>query len=210
MDTTKRTLKPVGELVQIKFPIGVSLILFVLVCLGGVIFWYYPKYRDELTFFGVAFGMAGGVVAAYYIGKTLQITVAQRDEALDADKINKAFSYIHRWNAAPFDERKQFRAFLNKIKPLSPSDITKILEAEHAERSIVVDVMNFFEEMSLAVNEGLADEDTLLKFFRDMLEWYYHRFSDWIGKLRTDGGGHPRPRVYIQLEQVVKRWQERN
>jgi hypothetical protein len=204
-----RKLKPVGELVEVKFPVGISLILFLIVCLGGLIFWYYPKFRDELTFFGVAFGMAGGVVAAYYIGQTLRVTVKQRDEQLEAERVNKAFSYIHRWNAAPFEERKQFRALMNDIKPLSPAEIAKRLDDVHAARAIVVDVMNFFEEMSIAINEGLADEETLLKFFRDMLEWYYQRFSDWIQRLRTDGGGRPRPRVYIQLEAVAKRWQER-
>jgi hypothetical protein len=205
-----RKLKPVGQLVEVKFPVGISLILFFLVCLGGVIFWYYPKFRDELTFFGVAFGMAGGVVAAYYIGRTLQITVDQRDEALDAEKINKSFSYIHRWNSAPFEERKHFRALQNTIKPLSPTEITKLLEGDHAARAIVVDIMNFFEEMSIAINEGLADEETLIKFFRDMVERYYQQFADWIERLRKDGGGRPRPRVYIQLQAVVDRWQKRN
>src|SRR5580704_15006398 len=111
-----RKLKPVGQIVEVKFPVGISLILFFAVCLGVLIFWYYPKLRDELTFFGVAFGKAGGVVAAYYIGRTLQITVEQRDEALDAERINKAFTYIHRWNSAPFEERKQFRTLQNTIK----------------------------------------------------------------------------------------------
>jgi Domain of unknown function (DUF4760) len=207
--TSARKLKPVGELVEVKFPVGISLILFLLVCLSGLIFWYYPRFRDELTFFGVAFGMAGGVVAAYYIGRTLQITVNQRDELLDAERVNKAFSYIHRWNATPFDERKHFRSLMNKIRALSPTEVTKQLDADQADRAIVVDVMNFFEEMSIAINEGLADEETLVKFFRSMLEWYYQRFSDWIQNLRTDGGGRPRPRVYIQLEEVAKRWQVR-
>jgi hypothetical protein len=204
-----RKLKHVGELVEVKFPVGISLILFLMVCLGGIIFWYYPKFRDELTFFGVAFGMAGGVVAAYYIGRTLQITVNQRDELLDAERVNKAFSYIHRWNATPFDDRKHFRALMSKIRHFSPPEITKQLDADQADRAIVVDVMNFFEEMSIAINEGLADEETLVKFFRGMLELYYQRFSDWIEMLRIDGGGHPRPRVYIQVEAVVKRWQLR-
>jgi hypothetical protein len=204
-----RKLKPVGQIIELKFPIGISVILFLLVCLGGLVFWYYPHLRDELTFFGVAFGMAGGVVAAYYIGQTLRITVAQRDEQLGADRINKAFSYIHRWNAAPFEERKQWRALVERLraKP-EPEDIAESLRSG-PDRALVVDVLNFFEEMCLATNEGLADEETLLKFFRSMLEGYYAMFADWINENRTDHL-RPRPRVYIQFEQIAKRWQQRN
>ena len=57
--------KSTGQLVEVRFPVGISMVLFALVCLGGVIFWCYPTFRDELTFFGAAFGMAAGVVAAY-------------------------------------------------------------------------------------------------------------------------------------------------
>jgi hypothetical protein len=77
------------------------------------------------------------------------------------------------------------------------------------ERALVVDVLNFFEEMSLAMNEGLADEDTVRKFFRDMLEIYYGLFDEWIRGLRADPI-RPRPRVYVQLEEVARRWQQRN
>jgi hypothetical protein len=152
--------------------------------------------------------MAAGVVAAYYIGKTLKITVRQRDEALLSDKVNKAFSFIHRWNAAPFDERKQWRALLEKLKPKSGPDIAVSLKTG-PDRALVVDVLNFFEEMCLAMNEELADEETLRKFFRDMLEIYYGLFADWIHEQRTDTV-RPRPRVYIQFEQVAKQWQQRN
>jgi hypothetical protein len=200
--------RPVGQFLEIKFPVGISVILFLLVCLAGIIFWCYPKFRDELTFFGVAFSMAGGVVAAYYIGKTLQITVSQRDELLESERINKAFSYIHRWNSAPFEERKQWRALLEKLKAKSPVEIATSLQAG-PERALVVDVLNFFEEMSLAMNEGLADEDTVRKFFRDMLEIYYGLFDEWIRGLRADPI-RPRPRVYVQLEEVARRWQQRN
>lgn len=205
-----RTVKPVGELVIIKFPIGISVALTILVLLSGIIFWCYPKFRDELTFFGIAFGMAGGVIAAYYIGQTLKITVQQRDEQLDADRINTAFSYIHRWNAAPFDDRHKFRALMYEVKSMPPKEVTAHVEGDHEAKSVVTDVMNFFEEMSLAINEGLADDETARKFFNNMLEYYYQRFADWIHMLRTDGGGSPRPSVYIQLENVIGRWRHSN
>jgi hypothetical protein len=159
-------LRPAGQLAEVSFPVGISFILFLLVCLGGVIFWFYPRFRDELTFFGAAFGMAGGVVAAYYIGKTLDITVQQRNESLASERINKAFSYIQRWNGAALHDRRGWRALQEKVKGKQPQEISTIMEAEYKDRAIVVDVFNFFEEMALAINESLADEDTLLKFFR--------------------------------------------
>lgn len=196
-----------GQLLEIRFPVGISAVLFALVCLGGVIFWFYPHLRDELTFFGAAFGMSAGVVAAYYIGKTLEITVSQRNEGLTSDKVNKAFSFIQRWNGAPFQDRQGWRELQERVKGKQPSEIASIIEGEYKERAIVVDVFNFFEEMALAMNEGLADEATLRRFFRDMVERYYTQFGDWVNKMRTDGN-RPRPRVYIEFEAVVKRWQQ--
>lgn len=201
-------VRPVGQFAQIEFPIGISLILALLVCAAGLVFWWYPRLHDILSFLGSAFAMAAGVVAAYYIGKTLQITVTQRDEALNSEKVDKAFSFIQRWNTAPFEERKAWRALIETLKAKTAPQITAALQAG-ADRALLVDVLNFFEEMCLAMNESLADEETLIKFFRDMLETYYSLFGEWINQQRTDHH-RPSPRVYIQFEQVAKRWQQRN
>jgi len=208
MPNDNNETRPVGQIAEIRFPVGISLILALLVCLAGLIFWCYPKLHDVLNFLGSGFAMAAGVVAAYYIGRTLQATVRQRDEALSSDKVNKAFTFIYRWNSAPFEERKHWRALLEKLKPQSATAIAAALRGG-PERAITVDVLNFFEEMSLAINEGLADEETLRKFFRDMLEIYYGLFGEWIHEQRTDSI-RPRPRVYVEFEQVAKQWQTRN
>ena len=199
--------KPVGQIGVLKFPVKLSFVLSGLVVIAGVIFWCRPTWRDELTFFGTAFAMAAGVLAAYYIGRTLQITVVQREESLTAARIEKAFSYIHRWNAAPFHDRQQWRSLLDKIHGMSPVEIAQLFQNDRADRAVVVDVLNFFEEVALAVNEGLADEDTLLKFFKDMLEGYYHQAAEWINRLRADGT-RPRPKVYLQFEILIKRWRD--
>ena len=199
--------KPVGQVGVVKFPVELSTILAGLVLISGAIFWYCPKWRDELTFFGTGFAMAAGVLAAYYIGRTLQITVVQREESLKAVRIEKAFSYIQRWNAAPFLERQQWRVVLDKIHGMTPAQVADLFNKDRADRAVVVDVLNFFEEVALAVNEGLADEETLLKFFRDMLEGYYHQSAEWINRLRTDDT-RPRPKVYIEFETLIKRWRD--
>ena len=99
---------------------------------------------------------------------------------------------------------------LEKLKLKSGADIAASLSADaRSDRSLVVAVLKFFEEICLAMNEGLADEATLRKFFRDMLESYYGLFATRIQEQRTDNS-HPRPRAYVQIEYVVRRWQQRN
>jgi Domain of unknown function (DUF4760) len=208
MAAAARKKRPVGQFAEIKFPVGISLILGLLVCVAGLLFWCYPRLRDELTFLGVAFAMAAGVVAAYYIGRTLQVTVSQRDELIESERVDKAFSFIQRWNGAPFSARQKWRALFQKVKGQSPTEVVTMVQSG-PDRAILVDVFNFFEEMSLAINEELADEETLIKFFRDMAESYFAHFEEWIKKSRTDSN-HPRPRVYVQFEAVVIRWQQRN
>lgn len=199
--------RPVGQLVKVEFPLGISVILTLAVIAAGLVFWFYPRFHDILSFLGSAFAMAAGVIAAYYIGKTLQITVTQRDEGLNSEKINKAFSFIHRWNTAPLEERKQWWALLEQLRSgKSGEEVYQILSVIE-NRTMVVEVLNYFEEMCLAVNEGLADEATLMKFFRSMLENYYSLLSDWINRQRTDRT-RPRPRVYVQFELVAKKWQQ--
>jgi hypothetical protein len=152
--------------------------------------------------------MAGGVVAAYYIGKTLQITISQRDESLRAERINKAFSFIQRWNAAPLEEKKQWWSVLSALLKKTAPEIEQMLETMGCqERTVVVGVLNFFEEVCLAINEGSADEDTLRKFFRGTVETYYSLLGEWIKKQRTDRV-RPRPRAYVQFEQVAEKWQQ--
>jgi hypothetical protein len=200
--------RPVGQIVTVEFPLGISVILTLVVIAAGLVFWFYPGLHDILSFLGSAFAMAAGVVAAYYIGKTLQITVTQRDQGLTAEKVDKAFSFIHRWNTAPLHERKQWWALLEQLRSRSGPELDQMLGVIE-NRTMVVEVLNYFEEMCLAVNEGLADEATLMKFFRSMVENYYSLLADWINKQRTDRV-RPRPRAFVQFELVAKKWQQRN
>jgi hypothetical protein len=197
-----------GQIAKVEFPVGISALLTVGVFGAAFVFWRYPQSHDLLTFLGSAFAMVAAVVAAYYIGKTLQITVWQRDAGLTSEKVDKAFTYIHRWNTAPLDERKQWWSLLNQLQSKKISEINEIL-SEIENRTMVVEVLNFFEEMCLAINEGLADEVTLMKFFRTMLDTYYSLLYNWIHKQRTDPV-RPRPRAFIQFEAVAKKWQQRN
>ena len=72
-------------------------------------------------------------------------------------------------------------------------------------RSKVVGMLNFYEEVAIAVMERSADELMLRRFFRAVICQAFDNLESWIKNERTiDNEG----RYYIYLEDLVERWKE--
>ncbi len=72
-----------------------------------------------------------------------------------------------------------------------------------ARRLLIVSVLNFFEELAIAVLRGSADEDRLKLFFSAIASQSFAKLEDWIRnerKIDNEDG------YYTQFEKVVKRW----
>src|SRR5258705_110093 len=96
-------LRP-GE-VRLRMPevtVRLSLLLAVAVV---ALTWLYAvnvEWRPVVTFAGVASGVAGGLLSAYYVGRSLKTTIEQREHALIQQQVERAFEFVRRRNDPNF------------------------------------------------------------------------------------------------------------
>jgi hypothetical protein len=192
-----------GNLFDVRFPVKASILLSLLVILAGALYWYYPKWHELLVFMGAGFVMAGTALSAYYIGKGLDVTIEQRNASAEYERVAKAFRFLERWNDPHNHEaRAKWRDTIEELRGRNVDDIDGIL-SDKTKKAVVVDALNFFEEMALAANRGLADDSTLMGMFHTLMNEYHGILEGWIKKHRAVKN---RPKACIEFDAMVLRW----
>jgi hypothetical protein len=62
---------------------------------------------------------------------------------------------------------------------------------------------NFFEELGLAVSQGLIDEGMVRQFFSGIVAREWQRAERFVASIRARGGG---PALFENFENLAKRW----
>jgi hypothetical protein len=197
-------IKDPSSLGVVKFPVLSSVILTIAALLLTLVFHYHKEWRESMNF-GIAAGaLAAGALGAYYVGRALAQTIQQRSEFVTEQKIARAFEFHRRWNDPTLAQIKaNFRELIESGKAHIPDHVEELIEADKAKRTAVVEVLNFFEELAIAVHTGVADNDTLARGFRAPLNTYHATLQPWIKQHRSS---KKRPTMWIELDRLVERW----
>lgn len=190
--------------------IGVSLLVVAFVVLVTLLFWAAPDKheQDTLTFFLAAGGLGGGIASAYYAWAALKASFTQRQQALreqrrtaEHQKAAAALEFGRRWNdpnLAPL--RKSWRAIADTMEK-DPSGVRALLEHDIDKRTVVADVLNFFEEMGYAVRSGAADSRTLAGQFSFIAAKYLRVARPWIEFRRKESA-----KAWAEFEWLCDQW----
>ena len=113
------------------------------------------------------------------IGGTAAIYQLSRN--IKQNRIDKAFGFMERWNDVEFQKKR------DKID----EDAKKLL-------------MNFFEEMSLAIESRNADEEVLRRYFRFVAITAWREKEEWVKEIREKAEF-----AFIETETMVERWRKK-
>lgn len=206
--------KQPGVLVRFTLPITVGLVATVAVIPFAWAFAHFPDKHELIVFIAVAATGAATAVSAYYAAESL---IAGRKDATEAlrreteraihatqkEKVVNAFEYIKLWNDPLFARTKRhFRVLLKEGRDHA-TETWKVLETDVSKRSVVQDILNFFETIELAIRKELADEATLRNYFRSITVDYFSVFESWIKESRK---ANKNPTGYSEMEELSKRW----
>lgn len=165
--------------IQIRFSVP-ALVIIVLLA-GGVVYLFAvssPDHREAIKF---AAALLGGATAVYSLLVSAQST---RNAA--------ARKFIERWTDPGFaDYRKA-------ISELADSNSLAGLN-----RQMILAILNFWEEIAIAVLSKEASEALLRDFFRSAAVKCFLVTKDWIAEQRIK---HNQPSGYIQFERLFERW----
>jgi hypothetical protein len=97
---------------------------------------------------------------------------------------------------------------MGNLSESSPIRLKNIVEKDLSwpqdpEARSVISILNFFEEMAISVNEGLADERMLGLYFGTTIKRCYALSQPVVTELRTRTGN---PAVYKSIERLIGAW----
>lgn len=124
------------------------------------------------------------------------------------DRYESSGKFIERWNDPQLGEiRKQVREILTDALLLDPlikkSERTDQFNLEQKTlRGQVIGVLNFFEEMAIAVGERRADEKYLHRYFSTTVDLVWNKLEPWIQADRRFGESS----YWCEFERLAKGW----
>ena len=184
--------------VTIRF--SVAWLLAVIAVGLAVVTWY--NYSDDGRRRTIIFGtsVVGGILTIWGI---LQASENIRLSNTEKQRL-AAFRFMERWNAPAFLEQKRaWRALNEELDSLPDKEAAKIVGDALEKRMAVSDVLNFFEEMAIAIRAETADEEMLKRYFRTVVLKLQTRYGFWM---RIHRELRKAPRYWIEIESVMEEW----
>lgn len=190
---------------QFKFTLTVGAVTVSLLLASAAILVYvflgdrYENLRKYLEFSTAALATAAGATGAAYVGQELSHNTK-------ASKIDRTLSYINRWNNPSFNKQKIIK-LMRQVKKTPQEKLDNFVQ-EQLENDILkselVTILNFFEEMSMVINQNLVEESILKDFFRGIINDYFSIFEAWILN-RSNGNGNSNK--YKELKALRSKWE---
>ena len=186
---------------RVKFTIGTGIVLTLIGSAVVVAYIRYDNLRKVLEFSTTVAATVAGLTGASYAAQSLTRTA---EEA----KVDRTLSFISRWNDPGF-EKNQVISLLRTIDDKPNSELNDFIVCEVDEKNDlkaeINTILNFFEEMALAINNKLVDENTLRDFFRGIVLTHVKKFYPWIKHRRkiTDN-----EKVLKSITALYEEWQD--
>lgn len=158
------------------------------------------QYRPILVFSAaVVAGVAALLAAVNAIDARITTTEQIRKAA--------ALEYIRRWTDPTFHHaKKNGREMITEFAKLKTDDEKrKYLEADATKLGNLIDVLNVFESMSVALQEGIINEQVTRRFFRSIVLQYWHCSEQFIKTRRSERSNS---RIFIELEWLFNKWKD--
>jgi len=192
---------------------SVIIVALFLLC-EGILFSVYclhPGWSDNIKFGATV------VAATFALFEFLQKNQHDRSES--------AGEFMKRWNdPGLYSVRLEVRAILTNALLLQPliktsNNPAQFTEEQNAKRGQLIGVLNFFEELALAVHRRRADERYLYGFFSDTVRMVWEKFQPWIKADRTYNGGTEPPvpaaappkentDLWCEFERLENKWKK--
>lgn len=163
------------------------------------------RLRPDLVFSAAVIAGAAGLTTAL---NNIDIRASQTEKAAQSAKearVAASLDFIYRWIHPHFFHcKKNGRETLRYFKEhQSPEAQAAYLKEDPTRHANLIDVLNTFEALSIAIEMQAADEETARRFFRSVVLEYWHLSEDMLKRSRAE---HGNARLYREFEALYQRW----
>jgi hypothetical protein len=192
-----------GWSISVKFRVR-YLLLYILVLLGIVsaLAFFYSRsdesVRETIGYGSSLFGASIAICALLYNAENIRSGNQEK-------KREAASRLIERWNHPNYVPLRTEARQLMLSTEGKRDELIQQLDSDVKARSLVVEQLNFFEEMAIAAGSGTADEEILNRFFGYLLPRTFFEYKPWIDRHRDI---RKAPDYWAELEVIAKKWKD--
>jgi hypothetical protein len=189
--------KRVGFSVPLNWLIAIP-VLGVALIVG---FWFVPDGWHPMFVFSAA--VVGGCAALI----TATNAVDSRSSAAERERKTTALAMVREWNHPLFYQARSTGSAVMKHFRDNPhiNDQKQFLTQDPRRSSNLIDVLNVFESLAVAIKCELADEGTAKMFFRSLVLLYWNGAETWIKARRAE---RDNTRLYQEMQWLFNRWKD--
>jgi hypothetical protein len=181
------------KILELKFSINWLRWIIYSAILLVVAYIVFPKWHDPLVYAAAVLGGIGVLISAMN-------DIEVRREQIEADRVHHALQFQAEWiNPNFYHAKSKSREVLQHIEKNGHANHEYITERLQN----MMDVLNYFETMSIAIDIGHADEKIVKRFFRGMVVEYWQVAEPWIKNRRAE---KKNPRLLCEFEKLASRW----
>lgn len=192
-----------------------SILISLLFVLGlSVIYHRYPSLRETLVFLGTGIGLTAAIASAIFT--YCQVSEATKQSQMAADQIAEAgrqnrlalihsqqaeaFVLIDKYNALPLRTTSDFvRSFRGK----TPEEINALHQSNPDAAEALRACMSFFENASLSIRAGFADDQISCQHFRGTAVLYYEHLEEYVRAFRERTANQE---AWVHYEWLYRQW----
>lgn len=157
-------------------------------------YFYFPTHHKALSFITTIIVAGSGVFSAIYVGKGLS-------NRIHFDKINNSFQFTGYFNSHEYNRLKEVCTQKYHHHDHSRDDLLQKVKADEELLSKLKSILNKFEELSIAIQNGYVDEEVCYWTLDIILQFYTANFMAYIEEVRAIDD-----EVYMELMDLYNHW----
>jgi len=199
---------PNDQIGEINFPLRfTALLVIAVICVtiwyGVVVSWDLEK---VLIFGGAGTATSGTILAAFYMGRALNLAISQASGEIEAERRlidmhrrERSAKFGERWNDPNmYHAREVCRSILDHDQ--LGNDLIEFVEDK---KTNVIHILNFLEEVAISIEHGLVDATLARNQFEGIVIGLWQTLDPWIAQHRITRN---RPQIFSKLEGLYNTW----
>ncbi len=214
---------PATGTITISFSfLGIAFLLLTILIVSLFLIDYYSKIEIKLSeylsiasFGCVTIGLLYNAISLQYNFQINKLKFEKETEAERNDKIKFTYEVTSTWWKSDMSSNSEtakrfitpYKGTLNQSAKLIEFK-TKLESPEGYEnRRSLIAILNYFENLSLLIEDGMIDEEILKKCFRTLFITYYHNLKEYIHDEQSGNSGG-NSKIYINFVRLCKKWEQ--
>ena len=187
--------------IQIKIRY-ITLFVSLLLTLIISVTYYISEKNLELTLAMVGAGIA--LTAVIYSAISTNLIYQIESEKFENERKKISMDFIEKWSNPEMSKLNSKASYaLLKIQSLNDEELKTYLTENQDKQMAILNLLNLFENISIAVNNKIADEEILKSFYKEILCPSYSQLKKIISIIRHQ---EKNQNYWSEYETLIEKW----